>query len=365
MATTTLGPAPDPVAVLRAHRSAVTSLAFHPESGHLLSGDADGELKIWDVVRRRAVSSSRVHPPSSGVIGIGTSSYLGNKILSQGRDGTVKCWQLTNGGLSRQPLLSINTESYHFCKLSVPKIIAELGRQENTSLDTGNEAPVGCSGGKGALIAVAGEDPSMVDIWDMDAGKRVKQLQQPKSEDNHNWEDSESTVKSAGMCMTLQAFQPEGGGFLTIFSGYEDGSMAVWDLRNPKVPQIRSKFHSEPVLSIGMDSSLKGGVSGAADDKLTFFSVNYGESVQYVRKEIVLPKSGIADIAIRPDDKICATAGWDKRIRIYDYNRKRPLAILKYHAAGVTGVVFSEDQNLLASSSNDATVALWSIYPPS
>lgn len=27
---------------------------------------------------------------------------------------------------------------------------------------TGNEAPIGCSGRKGAIIAVAGEDPSMV-----------------------------------------------------------------------------------------------------------------------------------------------------------------------------------------------------------
>lgn len=88
-----------------------------------------------------------------------------------------------------------------------------------------------------------------VDVWDMDSGKRVEQLQQPKSEVNHDGEDSESATKSAGsilsmcqchilrvsfnelhchyfmlttagMCMTIQAFQAEAGSFLTVFSGY-------------------------------------------------------------------------------------------------------------------------------------------------
>ncbi|KAH7365248.1 hypothetical protein KP509_18G017000 [Ceratopteris richardii] len=94
------GPPPDPVTVLRGHRASVTALKFL-EPSLLVSGDLDGELKIWDLVKRRPHVSARVHNPASGVIGIGIDKKGGNKILSQGRDGTVKFWQLAEGSLSR------------------------------------------------------------------------------------------------------------------------------------------------------------------------------------------------------------------------------------------------------------------------
>ncbi len=108
---------------------------------------------------------------------------------------------------------------------------------------------------------------------------------------------------------------------------------------------------------------------------------------------------------------------FNNRIRIYDYKRRKPLAILKYHtetvclklslslhfqpwsqptsvqdclASGrrrnpwfwvsrsaekhccigvcknqVTGVTFREDMKWMATSSRDSTIALWSLYPPS
>ncbi|KAG6549121.1 hypothetical protein Mapa_009347 [Marchantia paleacea] len=353
----TLGPAPDPVNVLRAHRSPVTCLAFHPLSGYLLTGDAQGELKIWDVVRQKQISSSRVHTYTSGVIGIGTARHLENRFLSQSRDGTVKCWQLRDGGLSRDPLVSFNTESYHFCKLSIPELKTEQVVTEHTDAEEGSSA-----GGGRTLVALVGEDPSVVEIWDVDGGTRVGQLRQSKSQNDIVSQNGGGSA--AGMCMALHAFQTEAGGYLEVLSGYEDGSMALWDLRFSNLPRINEKIHSEPVLSIKLDSTCEAGVSGSADNKLVMFSLAHSENSFRVKSEITLPQPGIADIDLRNDKKIFATAGWDHRVRIFDYRKRRPLAVLKYHAAGVTGVVFSEDRKLLVSSSDDSTIALWSIYPP-
>lgn len=358
------GPPPDPIGVLRGHRAAVTALAFHGSS-LLLSGDLDGELKIWDVVKRRPHISARVHNPAAGVIGIGASQSLGNKIMTQGRDGTVKLWELAEGSLSRQPIMTIQTEAYHFCKLSICRPASRaMDASKIESLEAAFEYSNANEGshpeGTGkTYLALAGKIPSMVDIWDVESGKLAMQFGQDTSG------DFQHQTKSSGMCMALQAFtQLNGEGFLNVVAGYEDGSMVIWDSRNTKMPFLTTRFHQEPVLSIALDGPCHGGVSGAADDRLIFFSVDYQQNACHMRKEIVPGLPGTADISMRKDDKIIATAGWDRRVRIFDYRRSRALATLKYHADLINAVCFSDDCKLLTSASKDGTIALWSLYPP-
>ena len=63
--------------------------------------------------------------------------------------------------------------------------------------------------------------------------------------------------------------------------------------------------------------------------------------------------------------KVFAAGGWDRRVRLWQWRKWKPLAVLAQHGGTVNAVTFSEDSQWLASASSDTTVALWKgLFPP-
>ncbi|KAK9164401.1 hypothetical protein Syun_005303 [Stephania yunnanensis] len=193
-------------------------------------------------------------------------------------------------------------------------------------------------------MAIAGEQTSEVEIWNLNTAERIARLPQSSN-----------------------------GGSESYSAKLRDGTIVWWDVRNPGVPFALVKAHTEPdgisymyidaVLSVAIDGPCTGSISGSAESRIIFLSLDHQTASCIVKREISLERPGIASVTIRADGKIAATAGWDHRVRIYNYRKGNALAILKYHSAMCNAVAFSTDCKLLASSSEDATVALWELYP--
>ncbi|KAJ8460237.1 hypothetical protein OPV22_033163 [Ensete ventricosum] len=245
-------PPPDPVAVMRGHRASVMDATFHPSRSFLFTGAADGELRIWDTVQHRTLSSTWAHGGAAGVYCVATSPSIGERVVSQGRDGTCKCWEIEESGLSRKPLVTFRTNTYHFCKFSLVKSPAStelLGQNSVDPLDgnsawstidhkvhretldseeggpyfpdvnsdeTSSKQIEGFNTTRGSmLMAVAGEESHQVKIWDLNSGQWLMCL--PQISDARS---TEPPIKRRGMCMAVQAFlSSESQGFLNILSG--------------------------------------------------------------------------------------------------------------------------------------------------
>jgi WD40 repeat protein len=63
-----------------------------------------------------------------------------------------------------------------------------------------------------------------------------------------------------------------------------------------------------------------------------------------------------------PNGRLLATAGSQNRaVHLWDLSARRPMAILKGHRQETSGIAFSHDGRLLASSSSDGTIKLWDL----
>ncbi|XP_053225465.1 guanine nucleotide-binding protein subunit beta-like protein 1 isoform X2 [Podarcis raffonei] len=158
--------------------------------------------------------------------------------------------------------------------------------------------------------------------------------------------------------------EPKVSSHPSLLVGYEDGSVVLWNLSMGRM-QSRLTCHQEPIMSLDFDSEKAKGVSASSEKMLCCWSCNDQQSLE-LRQTYELTNPGIAEVTLRQDKKILATAGWDHRIRLFGWKKMKPLAVLDYHTAAVHCVAFSDhsqpQERLMAAGSKDHRISVWSIY---
>ncbi|XP_014026398.1 guanine nucleotide-binding protein subunit beta-like protein 1 isoform X2 [Salmo salar] len=149
-----------------------------------------------------------------------------------------------------------------------------------------------------------------------------------------------------------------------LLAGYEDGSLALWDVSQRSVLS-RAAAHPEPVMCLDFDPAGQRGVSGSSEKSLASWMLD-GQHRLQLQEPVALVNPGISQLCIRGDRKIVASAGWDHRVRVFGWKKLRPLAVLQHHTDMVLSLAFSDHQDprnrMLAAGSKDQRISLWSIY---
>ncbi|CAL9708681.1 unnamed protein product [Knipowitschia caucasica] len=318
-------PPPTPIYTLRGAGGPLNTLHFHCSQGTtplLYSGSGKGSIHIWNLKTRRPEKVIEGHSGNS-VIWVDTVQS-GQKLISQGRDMRICLWDLAEG--RGEVVDSIWTGSVGFCQSAILEI----------------------SSGKW-LLAFPGEQTEEIKIVELPSKAPVCTLV-PDSK--------------LGMVMCIKLWQPDSGCGPLLLAGYEDGSLLLWDVTHISIlSQVQT--HPEPLMCLAFDPTRLKGISGSSDSKLSSWIVDSQNKIQ-LQDSVTLVNPGVAQMCVRDDSLLLASAGWDHRVRLFGWKRLKPLAVLQYHTDMVLSVAFSNHsdskQRLLAAGSKDQRISLWSVY---
>lgn len=142
-----------------------------------------------------------------------------------------------------------------------------------------------------------------------------------------------------------------------IATAYESGCICIW---NENIVLHRTRVKSMPTC-LGHHAHRNELLLGTSCETLYIFNADNLTEL----KSIALTNPGLNVMALRLSDlRIYATAGWDKRIRLFSARSHKKLCVLQLHDEAVNSLIFiaGPGSGLLAAGGSDALISLWDVY---
>jgi WD40 repeat protein len=244
---------------------------------------------------------------------------------------------------TKAKVLQLETESQSFCALAVD-------RESNH------------------MVTLPSRELSVCNVRDL--------RQSPTSSPVAKLEASGGSGKDHGMLLSLALRDS------IVACGLEDGNVFFHDLRKPSVA-CGIKLASSFILGLDLAPSAEGsivavaGVAGNAEDLRDLPESEQGTIAlikcmtepsmrAQVRSRVGTcslvgdGKPGVDVGMFRPDGRLFAIGGWDRRVRLFDRRTASLLAIMKGHHDSVRALDWATD-SLLVSGDNRGTIHIWNV----
>jgi WD40 repeat protein len=227
----------------------------------------------------------------------------GRRVLSGGKDRTVRLWDQGSGRELR----------------TFPEQSQEV------------RAVAFAPDGRRALSASG----ASLRLWDVETGEELAR-----------WSGHNDAVKAV-------AFTPDG---TRAVSGGDDRTVRVWDVQTGRELQ-RFARHSGGVTGVAVSPDGAAVLSSGRDQTLRLLGLRNGQEI----RQFAVPRGLVLSVAFSPDGTQAVSGHFDTIARLWEVDSGRELRRLHGHRQMVSAAVFAPPGGRVLSASQDQTLRLWDL----
>ncbi|WP_298913364.1 NB-ARC domain-containing protein [uncultured Nostoc sp.] len=261
----------------------ILSVAFSHNRELLATGDANGEIRLWQVADGKQILACQTYTRIGWVRSVAFSPD-GKTLASGSIDKTVRFWDVSTGKYYQ-------TLKHDDCVSSIA--FSPDGR-----------------------TLVTGSDDQKVRLWDVNNGVCLKTF-----------------TGHSGRVWSV-AFSPNGQ---TLASGSGDRTVRLWDVSTGECRLILPG-HKDWIWSVAFNLDGQTLASASLDDTVKLWDLSTGEC----RLTLQVHSKGVWSVAFSPDGKTLASGGQDGTIKLWDVLTGECLKTLRsprpYEGMNITGV---------------------------
>lgn len=328
---------------LTGHGNDVTSVLFSPDGRTLVSGDADGTVRIWDAAEEKEIR--RIQNGSGAVNSMSLSAD--GHILAVGGTESIRLYETGNWTvlkeLKKQATLAV---------IFAPggRMLAS-GHADGAVIlwdsETGEEQPPGLERHRDGVITVSfSPDGRMLLCGDLRGTVRLWEIEKGKPRLVYD-------VKEQSTLLTSAAFSPDGQ---RIAIAHGNGIVSVRDVAKRRELW---KFEATTgiINSIIFSPDGRRVAAASADATVRLLDARNGQEERVLKGHT----GSVRSVAFAPDGRTLASGSHDDTVKIFDLTSLPEYPRLTGQEMDVVDVQYSSDGRIIASASEDGTVAVFDV----
>lgn len=383
-----------------AHQDDIFRVDFHPNGQKLITGSKDGTVKLWDSDRglllrtftpidiKNEPNNEKPEPiqassfsPNGDLIVIAKNTTIGlwdlqgnlqataiahdkpiynvrfapdgKQLLSSGRDGSVKLWQI-----SQEPSLNYQISLVRTFKGNSTDIL---------NLDFSAD---------GKRVVLAAQDNS-IEIFNLEGTNEIRLDGHTDGVLDVNFSPDGDFLVSASKDLTARLWDLRAASINTLYghtssiwavsyspdgkifaSGSVDKSVRLWNADGTLRRELNG--HIDRVYGVSFSNDGKKIVSASDDKTVRIWDRSTGKLLHLLD----IHGDRLIYATFDRDQKILATLGWDNKIKLWQWNNDNSpklLQVLDGHGQKIWAIAFSPDGKFLASTGDDQTLKIWDV----
>jgi WD40 repeat protein len=347
---------------LTGHSDSVNAVAVTPDGHYIVSGSADGTLRVWNLEDGTQVRTIReldgevldiaLVPGGRQVVTTTGVRY------ASGAPNALTLWDLDTGTALRRVDVGLGTVSAIAVtpdggQVLFPAYDADLDLWALNTWDLeGTHTPRLTQGGhEGGMYAVAvaadgqyavtGGSDNAIKVWDLETGAELRTLR-----GHTGW--------IYGVAVT-----PDGRRVVSVST---DMTVMVWDLQRGTRSHIL-RGHTDHVNAVAVTLDGRYAVSGSSDSTVRMWDLESGAQVRVLEDHL----GRVHAVSVTPDGRRAISgAGFhgetpDNTLKVWDLRRPVRQRIPRGHDAHVYAIAVTPDGSRVLTASRDCTLKVWDL----